>query len=108
MARVSRLLGGPSRRGVSRAVAFTALALVCCAIGGALADGEDDAIDSVDPDDDSFPTSEDVPLWQFETEVVTIGKASGKERGRTYPPSSSAATTRRRPPRGASTSTRCP
>ena len=85
MARVSRLLGGPSRRGVSRAVAFTALALVCCAIGGALADGEDDAIDSVDPDDDSFPTSEDVPLWQFETEVVTIGKASGKEKRKDVP-----------------------
>ena len=85
MTRVSRLLGGPSRRGVSRAVAFTALALVCCAIGGALADGEDDAIDSVDPDDDSFPTSEDVPLWQFETEVVTIGKASGKEKRKDVP-----------------------
>lgn len=85
MARVSRLLGGPSRRGGSRAVAFTALALVFCAIGGALADGDDDAIDSVDPDDDSFPTSEDVPLWQFETEVVTIGKASGKEKRKDVP-----------------------
>ena len=85
MARVSRLLGGPSRRGGSRAVAFAALALAFCAIGGALADGEDDAIDSVDPDDDSFPTSEDVPLWQFETEVVTIGKASGKEKRKDVP-----------------------
>ena len=85
MSRVSRLLGGPSRRGGSRAVAFTALALVFCAIGGALADGDDDAIDSVDPDDDSFPTSEDVPLWQFETEVVTIGKASGKEKRKDVP-----------------------
>uniref|UniRef100_A0A7S0KBY9 J domain-containing protein n=1 Tax=Micromonas pusilla TaxID=38833 RepID=A0A7S0KBY9_MICPS len=85
MARVSRLLGGPSRRGGSRAVAFAALALAFCAIGGALADGEDDAIDSVDPDDESFPTSEDVPLWQFETEVVTIGKASGKEKRKDVP-----------------------
>jgi len=31
-------------------------------------------------DDDLPPTSEDVPVWNFEQVVVTIGKASGKER----------------------------
>ena len=63
---------------------FAVFMLLCGAIGQVA--GDDEAVDSIDPDsDDSFPTSEDVPLWQFEATVVTIGKASGKEKKKEVP-----------------------
>ena len=84
-----------ARRGGRRVVALALLAL-CTFAGSAVAqetsavdapsasDGTDsDPFPSETTEDDAdadLPTSEDVPVHRFETAVVTIGKASGKER----------------------------
>lgn len=49
--------------------------------GGAFgADADPIAVDEDDAADDALPASEDVPVHKFETTVVTVGKASGKEK----------------------------
>ena len=49
--------------------------------GGAFgADADPIAVDEDDASDDALPASEDVPVHKFETTVVTVGKASGKEK----------------------------
>ena len=69
-----------TRRG-SRSTAFLALFALLCLARGAAAEDEDDVPEaSFDEDEDDLPPSEDVPLWSFETTVVTVGKASGKEK----------------------------
>ena len=69
-----------TRRG-SRSTAFLALFALLCLARGAAAEEEDDVPDATfDEDEDDLPPSEDVPLWSFETTVVTVGKASGKEK----------------------------
>ena len=44
------------------------------------ADADPIAVDNDDDASDELPTSEDVPVHKFETTVVTVGKASGKEK----------------------------
>ena len=84
MRAISRVAGGSRGHRRSRVMTFAVFMLLCGAIGQVA--GDDEAVDSIDPDsDDSFPTSEDVPLWQFEATVVTIGKASGKEKKKEVP-----------------------
>ena len=85
------------RRGLG--VAALALFILAVLSGSAVARAEEDGVSNpdagldgafgadadpiaVDDDDasDELPTSEDAPVHKFETTVVTVGKASGKEK----------------------------
>ena len=95
------MAAGPrGTRGGGRGYALALAILALCALAGSAVameagDGLEDAsvsdgdfpsfaspivADTDGDDDDLPPTSEDVPVWNFEQVVVTIGKASGKER----------------------------
>ena len=95
------MAAGPrGTRGGGRGYALALAILAVCALAGSAVameagDGLEDAsvsdgdfpsfaspivADTDGDDDDLPPTSEDVPVWNFEQVVVTIGKASGKER----------------------------
>lgn len=69
-----------ARRGGRKAVTLVAVALLIAFTLGAPAsvDANDDA--DADDTDAELPPSEDVPLHTFEVTVVTVGKASGKEK----------------------------
>ena len=75
-------LGRPRRSVFSLSLLFLLVALTSSLPRATRADDEwdsDDASASASLDDDLAP-SEDVPLHRFEIEVVTTGKASGKEK----------------------------
>ena len=77
MIRRRRLNGG----GVFTTTRLTAVALTMLVFALATAPVSVDADgDANDEDDAELPPSEDVPLHTFEVTVVTVGKASGKEK----------------------------
>jgi hypothetical protein len=73
------MTGSRRSSGGRKVAALAAVALlVALTLGGVDADADAGATDA--EEDESLAPSEDVPLHAFEVTVVTVGKASGKEK----------------------------